>query len=162
SSATPGRTICRARRTSWRTGCLPSPAATTTSRPGSARVRATSSRRACTGRPTARRPRPPALRRNRVSLFRSQRRSTPGRGLIVTGLVALLVFAKASLASPELGAALERLGTAKTYEDRLLAARSIAESGHPDALALLGDLLEGRLYTLRSDGRVVVAASIDR
>jgi len=97
-----------------------------------------------------------------VSLFRSQRRSTPGRGLIVTGLVALLVFAKASLASPELGAALERLGTAKTYEDRLLAARSIAESGHPDALALLGDLLEGRLYTLRSDGRVVVAASIDR
>src|SRR5690606_30274021 len=61
------------------------------------------------------------------------------------------------LGSPEFAWTLDRLGAAKSSEDGLLAARLLADSGHPNALAVLGDLLEGRLYTTRKDGRVVVA-----
>jgi urea transport system permease protein len=53
---------------------------------------------------------------------------------------------------------LAALAVAESYSDKEAAAATISSSGHSRAETVLSAMLEGELYTLRSDNRVVTAA----
>src|SRR5690606_26970451 len=73
------------------------------------------------------------------------------------------VLVPAGMASDaEFAAALAQLAGAESYAEKERAAAAIAKTGHARAQSVLGALLEGELYTTRSDGRVVLAESVDR
>jgi urea transport system permease protein len=56
---------------------------------------------------------------------------------------------------------LATLAGAESYADKEAAAATIGSSGHPRAETVLSAMLEGQLYTRRSDNRVVTAADAD-
>jgi urea transport system permease protein len=56
-------------------------------------------------------------------------------------------------------AALAVLAAAESYADKTAAANALSATGHPRSEPVLAALLDGGLYTRRSDSRVVIAAS---
>ncbi len=77
--------------------------------------------------------------------------------LLVAALVCALVAAPgAHAAEPDLTELIDGLA-AKSFKQKTAAVERLAATGDPRAVPALTAMLEGRLYTLRTDGRVVVA-----
>jgi urea transport system permease protein len=82
-------------------------------------------------------------------------------------LFALIVLLATSVPAEEAVAqsfadALESLATADSYPEKQAIAEAISATSDPRALIVLSALLEGQLYTTRSDQSLVIAEAVDR
>ncbi len=80
-----------------------------------------------------------------------------------TALIGLLLLLVAPLhaAEEDFTEGLVALAAADSYQDKQAAAERISLSGHPRAEAVLSMLLEGQLYSSRSDSRLLTVTSVD-
>src|SRR5690606_12041751 len=162
SSATRGRIFCRARATSPPIGCRRSRAATTTSRPGSARVRTTTDEArgvAGQGRPAA----PIGTgTKQKISIAHPRRtgRSAFAFRLVLLAFCVLAQWSTALAAADDFEGALAALAAARSFPEKTAAARAVAATGHPRAAEVLAAMLDGALYLRRGDGRLAIAAAV--
>jgi len=80
---------------------------------------------------------------------------------LLLGALLVLGGASASAAEGDFEAGMAALAGASSYPEKEAAANTISASGHPRAAAILSALLQGEIYSGRSDSRLVIATAVD-